>query len=224
VVRRSRKPENSTENKFEPTAFPRFSSPVFHFSRGPAVTAGFYRFCFDTVGKYKARVDRPGEGTTMPLGAEAEKLIRANFETIKNGERARPVIIGNLSAVQLAAVNASRKKRNLPEMTSGIVFVGSHVYDSRIKRDGYTVEDVFDQISSALDEKSVFKDGRMAALMNQTPREDRYGNKVRDAAILECTARFPCPELFSVVPNGDKIRPAGLEQKEKSRAVAALGT
>jgi hypothetical protein len=48
-------------------------------------------------------------------------------------------------------------------------------------------------------------------LENPYPRADRYGNTVKDRAILECSARHPKPELFSVIPKGDRIKP----QKQK---------
>ncbi|MGO9127961.1 MAG: hypothetical protein ACLP6G_24110 [Terriglobales bacterium] len=76
-------------------------------------------------------------------------------------------------------------------------------------RDGYTIEDVIQQITSAMDEKAVVQvSSKMTLLKNETAREDGYGNWVTDKAIFECTSRHPRPELFSVIPAGDKTRPA----------------
>jgi len=48
----------------------------------------------------------------------------------------------------------------------------------------------------------------MTVLQNPKKREDGYGNRVSDQAILECTTRFPYAELYSAIPKGDKIKPA----------------
>jgi hypothetical protein len=48
---------------------------------------------------------------------------------------------------------------------------------------------------------------RMTVLQNPRGRADRYGNVVKDLAVLECTAHHPRPELFSVMPKGDKNKP-----------------
>ena len=48
---------------------------------------------------------------------------------------------------------------------------------------------------------------KMTILQNRSARADRYGNLVKDLAVLECTSRHPRPELFSVIPKGDLIRP-----------------
>ena len=122
----------------------------------------------------------------MPLSDEAPALIRINLEQLQKGARARLVVIGNLTVAQLAAINDNRRARGHPPIVDEVVFIGRHIYESRIVRDGYSVEDVLDQIESAMDAAA-----------------DRYGNAVQDRAIFECSARHPRPELFSVVPKGD---------------------
>ena len=88
--------------------------------------------------------------------------------------------------------------------------MGRHVYISRVQKDGYTIEDVIDQILSAMDEISIIIAGpKMTAMQNQTLRSDRYGNMVRDMVVFECTTRHPRPELFSVIPKGDTNKPKG---------------
>jgi hypothetical protein len=89
-----------------------------------------------------------------------------------------------------------------------VVFLGGHIYESRVVRDGYTIDDVIVQIESGMDSGSVvLKAPSMTAMENPSPRADRYGNTVRDRIVFECTARHPRPELYSVVPKGDALKP-----------------
>lgn len=61
----------------------------------------------------------------------------------------------------------------------------------------------------------------MSAILNPNGRDDGYGNKVRDKAVLECSIRHPRPELYSVVATGDKIKPVALaEGRHKSKRAA----
>jgi hypothetical protein len=155
----------------------------------------------------------------MPLFSEAHARIRANLEELKKGNRVRLVAIGTLTNAQLDAINQERAKASAhwpsedpryPPMTAEVVFLGRHVFESRIVRDGYTIDDVIDQIASAMDSASVVLDTpKMTAMENPCPRADGYGNSVRDRIVFECSARHPRPELFSVVPKGDSIKPKG---------------
>jgi hypothetical protein len=146
--------------------------------------------------------------TLMPLLDGAPAAIRANLDKITNRQRARLVAVGRLTDCQLDAINQSRKATGHPPIEATIVFLGQHIYNSRVLRDGYTIDDVIDQITSALDAVAVvISTPRMTVIENPNPRADHYGNAVRDRAILECSARYPKPELFSVVPKGDVMRP-----------------
>jgi hypothetical protein len=97
----------------------------------------------------------------MPLYPNATRLIRANLEAVRKGERVGAVPIGALTDTQLAAINQSRaaRKSPLPPVASEVIFVGRHAYESRCIRDGYTIEDVIEQIAGAMDEKAVFLNG-----------------------------------------------------------------
>src|ERR1022692_2780897 len=53
----------------------------------------------------------------------------------------------------------------------------------------------------------VHASAKMNAVQNPQHRKDKYGNAVSDRGVLECTARHPRPELFSVIPLGDTIKP-----------------
>jgi len=144
----------------------------------------------------------------MPLFGNARTLIRANLDAIKRGEKAPLVVIGTLTELQLAVINQARKASNHPPIVAEVLFIGRHVYRSRIERDGYTSEDVIEQIASGMDAAAiVLMDQTMTTMENPEPRADRYGNSVRDRVVLECSARHPKPELFSVIPRGDHIKP-----------------
>ena len=146
----------------------------------------------------------------MPLFDDATRLMRVNFEQIKKGIKARIVVIGCLTADQLAMLNAERAKQKLPAMNAEVVFMGRHIYDSRITRDGYTVDDVIAQITNAMDGNSTFHaNPKMNALVSPTVRDDGYGNQVIDTAVFECTAKYPRPELYSVIPKGVNIKSRG---------------
>lgn len=88
--------------------------------------------------------------------------------------------------------------------------MGRHHYTSR-SADGYTIEDMIEQIKNSMSPFAEFhkdpKKPHATALINNTPRNDGYGNQVNDLAILELTSRKPRAELFSVIPKGDLNKP-----------------
>ena len=161
-------------------------------------------------GEDKLQFQRAKGKLSMPLCENAFDRMRANFERIAHGDKPSGCVIGTLTKEQLDALNRMRAAHQppLPPVKSEVLFYGRHLYRSRVVRDGYTVEDVLDQIASAMDEASVLaQNPRMTVLQNPHGRADRYGNIVRDLAVLECTAHHPRPELFSVMPKGDKNKP-----------------
>jgi hypothetical protein len=144
----------------------------------------------------------------MPLHPEARDLLRANLEGIRDRKKVHAVPLGALTVTQVAAINAARVRLDLNPIIAEVLFVGGHVYRSRILGDGYTIEDVIDQISSAMEDAAIVLDAaHMTAMENPNLRADRYGNLVRDRAVFECSTRHPRPELFSIIPRGDKIKP-----------------
>lgn len=143
----------------------------------------------------------------MPLLENALDAIRANLEALGRGEKVKLAIVGMLTDSQLATINRYRNRRGLPPISGEIVFIGSHIHKRRILEDGYSIEDVLDQIVSAFDPSSTVINGKMSAIKNPTERADRYGNQVRDEAVFECSTKHPRAELFSVVARGDKIKP-----------------
>lgn len=144
----------------------------------------------------------------MPLSVNALELLRLNLVQIWVGQRVKLVTIGLLTSEQHSSINAIRLAEGLPEIAAEVVFIGHHIYKSRIAGDGYSIDDVVDQIASAMGAASmVLKTGKMTAMESAKPRADRYGNWVTDRAVFECSARHPRPELFSVVPKGDLRKP-----------------
>jgi len=144
----------------------------------------------------------------MPLTDGARNLIRANLEVLQEGKRVPIVEVGRLTNAQLKAINTERCTHGYPPIGPEILFVGRHIYQSRILRDGYTIEDVINQIESGMDAASiVVSPSSMAALENPNPRPDGYGNHVRDRIVFECSTRHPRAELFGVIPKGDFIKP-----------------
>jgi hypothetical protein len=161
----------------------------------------------------------------MPLYRNAVDLIRANFEEISKGIKPRGVAIGSLTNRQLEEVNRARAAHipPLPPVIGEVLFYGRHMYKSRVLRDGYTVDDVIDQIVSAMDAAAVFVHHPInTILQNRSGRADCYGNLVKDLAIFECSARHPRPELFSAMPKGDGHKPAAKRPKRQRAACAAL--
>jgi hypothetical protein len=140
---------------------------------------------------------------SMPLIPNAERLIRGNFAAIKRGKKPRRVSIGYLTENQLSAINAERQKRGFVPLSGEIYFIGTHIHDSRISKDGYTEDDVLKMIEVAMSEESVFvRTQKMTVLQTPARRESGYGCLVRDELTLECSAS-PLAELYSVVPRGD---------------------
>jgi hypothetical protein len=59
-----------------------------------------------------------------------------------------------------------------------------------------------------MDDASVFSENpKMSGLVSTKERDDGYGNKILDEAVLECSMRFPRPELYSIIPKGDQKKP-----------------
>jgi hypothetical protein len=148
----------------------------------------------------------------MPLLAKARRIMRTNLENvlenIENDLKPKLIVIGTLTVNQLAKINGNLATQGRPQMTEEVVFTGMHIYKSRVIRDGYTIEDVLDQITSAMEGiAEVLKNPYITGMQNPQLRSDRYGNKVNDQAIFECDDRYPRVQLYSVIPKGDKIKP-----------------
>ena len=144
----------------------------------------------------------------MPLFNEAFALIRANLESLQKGNRVKLIAVVILTDEQLDAINRAREQRGYPPMVADVVFLGRHIYEGRMIRDGYTVDDVIDQIASAMNSAAVVLNvPGMTTMENPHLRQDRYGNSVRDRIVFESSARHPRLEIFTIVPKGDRTKP-----------------
>jgi hypothetical protein len=141
----------------------------------------------------------------VPLLKNAKAVIIGNLKMCQAGAKRPPIVqIGVLTASQLKAINERRIEDEMPEVNAEILFIGGHVYKSRVVQQGYPIEEVADQIENALSESSIVIDTPyMTAMQNPNSRIDKEGNEIQDLAIFECSTRFPRIELTSVVPKGD---------------------
>jgi hypothetical protein len=150
----------------------------------------------------------------MPLNDNAERLIRGNIAAMKRGERVRAVVIGHLTEDQLRQINAFRSHRNFPDIVSEVLFMGKHMYESRVIQDGYTVDELIIQVKSAMCHQSrLIPSPKMTVIENPVRRIDWQGRQINDQAVLECSAKYPNPDLYSVIPKGD-IPPSKSKAKQ----------
>lgn len=150
----------------------------------------------------------------MPLLPNARDKLRVNLQKISGGKTVKAVVIGHLTPEQLAGVNAFLSERGFSPVSDEVVFRGEHVYDSRVTKDGYSIDDVIDQITNGMTPESVPIDSHtMSAIQNQTLRTDSYGSQVLDTIIFRCAGRSK-PELYSVIPKGDVCPKKRVEMEE----------
>jgi hypothetical protein len=140
----------------------------------------------------------------MPLFADGLKKIRKNLLDAQSGRRPRLDRIGFFTREQLAAINAAREAKGFAALDLYIVFRGKHLYDSRCIADGYSIEEVLEQVQSAFSEGAVVMFTPPSSILrNPIKRVDRNGCLVNDEAVFECTSQHPYAELYSVIPRGD---------------------
>ena len=144
----------------------------------------------------------------MPLYDGAIDKLRENLTKLSLGERVSITPIGELTDAQFQQINDFRKEQNLPDLESKeVIYLGRHHYNSRTS-DGYTVDDIIEQIISAMSDSSeLLRTVKGTVLENKNQRDDGYGNMVNDRAVLELTSRKPRSELYSVIPRGDVNKP-----------------
>lgn len=157
----------------------------------------------------------------MPLYEGATQRIALQLDAIARGRWGDIIAVGRIKMQQFGRIAEARLSRGLPGPESDeIVYLGRHHLESRAAQ-GYLVRDLVAQLASALAaDADVVAAGKMIGLMNRCERDDGYGCRVRDKAILEFTARKPRIEVFSVIPVGDgripkttKPRRGGFEER-----------
>jgi hypothetical protein len=140
----------------------------------------------------------------LPLFADGLRKIRSNLTIVQSGLRPKAVRIGIFTTEQLGAINEARTSQGFLELSAEIVFHGVHLYKSRCVKDGYTIDQILEQIQSAFSESSVVNFAPPSSVIrNPNTRIDHNGKLVNDEAVFECTGRYPYADLYSVIPRGD---------------------
>lgn len=132
---------------------------------------------------------------------------RTMLEAVARGERASPIELATLSPVQLNALNEARRTKGMPEFSQpDALYNGRHHYQSR-SADGYSIDEMLNQLESGLaDSSRVVNTAKGAELRANFPRLNENGVNVVDSAVL-MSGRDGVPEIFSVIPRGDKKMP-----------------
>jgi hypothetical protein len=132
---------------------------------------------------------------------------------VQSGQKPCVAKVGYFTPEQITQINKARISMGFPALRPEILFHGSYLFDSRCVKNLYTIDQVLEQIQSALSDASVVDPARPSVVIrNPNKRMDHNGILVNDEAVFECSGRKPFADLYSVVPNGD-----GLKQKPKRR-------
>jgi len=149
----------------------------------------------------------------MPLFADGLRKIRRNLLKVQAGHKPWVAKIGFFTPEQIAKINEARTSMGYPVLRPEMLFHGSHLFQSRCVKNPYTIDQVLEQIESALSQNSLVDSSRPSVVLrNPDQRMDHNGIFVNDEAVFECSGRHPYAELYSVIPEGD-----GLKMKTKRR-------
>jgi hypothetical protein len=145
----------------------------------------------------------------LPLYADGLRKIRRNLTQVQSGVRPWVAKIGFFTPEQLIQINEARVSMGFPALLPEILFHGTHLYNSRCVGNGYSIDQVLEQIQSALSDAAVVDSSRSSlVLYNPNKRMNQDGMLVTDRAVFECTGRYPYADLYSVVPEGDgRVKP-----------------
>ena len=154
----------------------------------------------------------------MPFYHKKKGELLSHLQKIINGERVPVIEIGHLTEEQHQEINKARDELEYPPLLSPeILYLGKHHVSSRHGKDGYTAEDILDQIVHILDvDVEIPVTRRQTKMVSKTLRKDAYGNDIIDNGILELMSRKPKAELYSVIPKGDSIKPNYLKAQKKA--------
>lgn len=142
----------------------------------------------------------------MPLFADGLRKIRNSLLLVQAGESSPFVKIGAFTAEQLKMINEQRAQEELAPIDGIIIFNGKHLYRSRCIENGYSIEEILEQIQSAFCPTAEVSHDFSTVIRNPVERIDRDGKAVKDEAVFECSERHPSPILLSVIPRGDGRR------------------
>jgi len=141
----------------------------------------------------------------VPLYPSARDLIRVQVERLARGERVSIISIGFLTNEQHETLNRAKTELGLPPLEiPELLYIGRHQYESRVVKDGYAFDDLYRQLEAALSATSIVSTNeRSTTVVSQVLRDDGYGNRVRDVAVLELASRKPRAEVYSTIPKND---------------------
>lgn len=155
----------------------------------------------------------------MSLNEDARHTINELFEMIKNdkNQRITKKEIGVLSDIQLKQINSIRKFSGKPEVYGNkIYFIGKHMHESRIEKDGYKKEDVFkmikrslsDESFPAIDHRTISQVGDLSKINLVSPEIiENNERKIQSVAVLvHSSSCRDGLEIYNVIPYGDGKR------------------
>jgi hypothetical protein len=149
----------------------------------------------------------------VPLFADGIRKIRKSLELVAAGKKSPYVKIGAFTPDQLGSINAMRKEDEMEPIEAIIVCDGKHLYKSRCVKDGYSIDDVVEEIALAFELAiEAARGGWSTVLRNPGTRIGKEGHIIKDELVFECHQKHPNAALFSVIPRGDGRGP---EQKKR---------
>lgn len=154
----------------------------------------------------------------MPFYHHQKEQLLKQIQDLIDGKRAPVIVIGTLTEAQHSAINRGRELLEYPPLESPeVLYMGKHHVNSRHGKDGYTADDILQQIIHILEvEVDIPVTKRQTKMVSKTKRQDAYGNTIEDIGILELMSRKPKAELFSVIPKGDDIKPINIQKQKKA--------
>lgn len=87
----------------------------------------------------------------VPLYKDGLKKIRKSLELVASGQWSPYEKVGKFTANQLEAFNAIREKEGRKPIEEVIVCNGKHLYASRCIKDGYSIDEVMEQVALAFE-------------------------------------------------------------------------
>ncbi|OFV50045.1 hypothetical protein [Oligella sp. HMSC09E12] len=150
------------------------------------------------------------------LSSKDIKNIRKGLLDISNGENNKYVRLKDaMTPQQFDSLVTQRKAMDASyPFKNNFIIDLDHIYDTRVLRDGYNIDDVMKQVKSATSRKSeVFVDParKQNNLINPYGRDDGYGNVVKDRIGIDLRG---VPQYRTVIPKGDTVMPT---KKRKPR-------
>lgn len=167
---------------------------------GATKVKSLFSFSKDLFNRYQRRSN---------LSSKDIKNIRKGLLDISVGDKNKYVRLKDaMTPQQFDSLVTQRKamEASYPFKNNFIIDL-DHIYDARVLRDGYSIDDVMKQIKSATSRKSdVFVDPvrKQNNLINPYGRADGFGNVVNDRIGIDLRG---VPQYRTVIPKGDIIMP-----------------